>query len=294
MTDGVVRGLFEEANLKVALAVVTDTAREARRRHGLHPASAALLAQGLAAASLMASLQKGESRINLQLECDGPFRGFFVDAGAGGDVRGYVKNPYLDLELSEGPFRWRAALGNSGFLSVLRDQGTEYYRSSVELKAMNLADDLEHYFATSDQVPTRLVLQTFRHPDEELHAVVGVLIQALPEGNLATLEVEKANVSRRLTAALERCDALEPDALWDEILPGAHRLASYPASFRCTCSKERVLHTVESLGLQDLQHIIDTAGSTAVTCHFCATKHEVSLPDLLAMVEKLGGNVARG
>src|SRR6185295_11942177 len=44
----------------------------------------------------------------------------------------------------EGEFRWRPVLGNSGFLSVLRDQGGgEYYRSSVQLGRFDMARELE-------------------------------------------------------------------------------------------------------------------------------------------------------
>ena len=158
MADTIVRTLLQDSNLKVSVAVLTQTARDGRQRHHLKAASASLFAQGLLGGALMASLQKGETRINLQLECDGPMRGFFVDAAAAGDIRGYVKNPDVDVELSEGVFQWRAALGNSGFISVLRDMGGEYYRSSVELVSMRLADDLNHYFKTSDQVATRVAL----------------------------------------------------------------------------------------------------------------------------------------
>ena len=72
-----------------------------------------MLGEGLNAAVLLAALQKGSSRINLQIECDGVLRGMFVDASADGDVRGYVKEPQLHGTA--------AVLGRGGFLSVLRD-----------------------------------------------------------------------------------------------------------------------------------------------------------------------------
>jgi molecular chaperone Hsp33 len=62
----------------------------------------------------------------------------------------------------------------------------------------------------------------------------------------------------------------------------------YPVAFRCTCSRERVLRTMLSLGAAELQDIVDTMGSTAVTCQFCATKREVSLGDLFDLLAQLG------
>ena len=103
--DALMRGMLADKGLKASVAVVTKAAREGQKLHGLHDVSAMLLGQALAAGALMVSLQKDQTRVNVQLECDGPLRGLFVDAGANGDLRGYVKNPYLDVEGHRGPMR---------------------------------------------------------------------------------------------------------------------------------------------------------------------------------------------
>ncbi len=290
MADSVVRTVLEGPGLKVSVAVLTEVAREARQRHQLQPASASLLAQGLVGGALMASLQKGETRVNLQLECDGPFRGFLVDAGANGELRGYVKNPDLDIELQEGVFQWRAALGNSGFLSVLREiGGGEYYRSSVELVALRLAEDLNHYFAKSDQVATHVALTVARGGDEGLGVVAGVLLQALPDGDLTTLGHEASTLEARLVewAATPAGPHTAMDLL-EALFPNVPPLIETPVRFTCTCSKARAITTLESLGVDEVQSIVDTLGSTAITCHFCGTRHEITLVDLLDMLERLG------
>jgi molecular chaperone Hsp33 len=287
MGDGVARALLS-GNLNVSVAVVTDTAREARRRHGLAPVSASLLAQGLTGGLLLASLQKGESRVNLQLECDGPFRGFFVDAGANGTCRGYAKNTSLDLELEEGPFRWRAALGNSGFLSVLRDQGVEFYRSSVQLEAMNVGADLNHYFTISDQVLTCVALEVIPREGEALGVVAGVVVQAMPDAEPGALARVAGHLQGMLLEALPTAAAGSASHLLTALFPGVEAMIEVPASFACSCSKERVLKTLASLGAAEVQEIVDTTASTSVTCHFCGTKHEITLLDLWAILESLG------
>jgi molecular chaperone Hsp33 len=286
MADGVVRGLLP-GELRAVVVVVTDAAREARARHGLAPTSAALLSQGLAGASLLAALQKGDSRVNLQVECDGQLRGFLVDAGANGEVRGYVKNPHVDLELGEGEFRWRGALGNDGFLSVLRDIGAEYYRSSVQLRAMDLAKDLDHYFEVSDQVPTHVALTVHPVGGEPLGVVAGALVQVLPDGDRQALEALGAGLKAALDAAVA-AGTDTPERLFAALFPDGQTLASAPVRFACSCSKARALETLAALGPAEVQHLVDTMGSTTVTCQFCGTKHEVTLPDLLALLEQLG------
>jgi molecular chaperone Hsp33 len=288
MSDSIVRALLQDSNLKVSVAVLSGVAQEARRRHGLKTASASLFAQGLVGGALMASLGKGEARVNLQLECDGPMRGFFVDAASNGDIRGYVKNPHVDVELSEGVFQWRAALGNSGFISVLRDVGGEYYRSSVELVSMRLADDLNHYFKTSDQIATRVGITVQREGREPLGRVAGVLVQSMPDGDQEALKRIGADLETRLSDAVDRPGELEAKTLLGELFPGVPVMIETPVQFTCNCSKERAMGTLEGLGVAEVQDIVDTMGSTAVTCQFCGTKHEISLPDLWVILEHLG------
>jgi molecular chaperone Hsp33 len=284
--DTIVKGLLEATNLSVAVAFVPQVAREARRRHGLKPVSAVLLGQAFAAAGVLTALQKGASRVNLQLECDGQLRGLFVDAGVDGTMRGYAKNTLVDVELGH-DWRWRAALGNSGFLSVLRDIGSEYYRSSVELQAFELGADLNRYLELSEQVKTRVAVASSPRGDEPLGATAAVLVQALPQGDVAVLERLGHSLQASLEAALADPAIDSGEALLSRLFPGVGVSLKTPVRFACTCSKEKTLSMLGSLGKAEVQDIIDTTGSTAVTCHFCATKYEITFPDLVGLMNAL-------
>lgn len=289
--DGeLLRLLLPTPNLTVSVALTTGLCRRARELHQLRAVSALLTAQGITGAVLMASLLKGEQRINLQVECDGPLHGLLVDAGADGSVRGYAKNPNLDLELGKGPFRWRPALGNAGFLSVLRPlpEG-EYYRSAVELQHFALDEDLRHYFAASDQVPTRLAWELVPQGPEPLGAMAGVLVQALPDGDLAALEAIGAQLQQRLQFGMTASAQPAVDELAAAVLTGfdAEPLARVPLEWRCTCSKQRVLAMLASLGRDDLQALLDERGGAQVSCHFCGTRHEATREELTQLLARL-------
>ena len=62
----------------------------------------------------MAGTLAGHARINLQLSCDGPLRGLFVDADALGKARGYVHNPDVNFPGGDEIFDAGGALGRSG------------------------------------------------------------------------------------------------------------------------------------------------------------------------------------
>lgn len=287
MSDALLRVFFPQHDLKASVVLATDTAREARRLHGLRPTSAALLAQGLAGGALLASLQKGATRVTLQLECDGPLRGLLVDANSNGTVRGYVKQPGIEVE-SAGVFRWRPALGNKGFLSVLRDRGeSDFYRSSIELEAFELAEDLERYFTISDQVATKVALGVVTGPARELSAVGGALVQALPSGNATVL----GDLGAKLQASLDRAlaapvqTAAELAARLFEGMP-YEVTGTTPVSFLCTCSREAVLSMLAALGKAELESMIAEQEKAEVTCQFCGTKHTASAAELSALASQ--------
>ena len=130
MSDEVFTALLPRPGLRVVAALTTEVSREARSLHQAEPGSAALLSEALTAVALLAALQKEKTRVSLQLECDGPVRGLLVDA-EGGSIRGYVKKPLLTVLGDEGAFHWRPLLGNSGYLSVLRDLGGGEYSGAA-------------------------------------------------------------------------------------------------------------------------------------------------------------------
>lgn len=288
--DARVRAIWADKGLTASVVVATRAAREGQKLHGLHDVSAMLLGQALAAGALLASLQKDQTRVNLQLECDGPLRGLFVDASEDGGVRGYVKNPYLAVEGNPGPTRWLPALGNSGFLSVLKDLGgAEYYRSSVQLEALDLSVDLGHYFVASEQVATRAALAVVRDGAEPLGAIAGIVVQALPDGDLPALEVLGAGLTARLAQHALGADAR---GLLGHLLPAFTELSSTPLVWRCSCSKERVLNALSALGVDDLKDLLETKGGAAASCQFCGKRHEASADELRDLIARMAATAS--
>jgi molecular chaperone Hsp33 len=260
--------MLPAADLKWAVCLTSGLKSEAKERHGLSEPAAEMLGEAIAASALLAALEKGGTRINLQLECEGPLRGLFVDASADGAVRGYVKNHELA--------GLAAALGKGGYLSVLRDLGRgEHYRSSVELAAMEIGPDLERYFAVSDQVPTRVALSS----------VGGVLVQCLPGADPAVLATLGAGLADRLPLAIASGSAAAAArALFGE--EPFDVLATYPLSWTCSCSKDRVMRALSTLGSEELLDMIAKEGKAAAKCQFCGRAYEISGEELKTLLPK--------
>jgi molecular chaperone Hsp33 len=295
MADELVSGLLKETDLRVVLVTASELARRARELHRSATASASLMAQGLTAGALLASLQKSDSRVNLQLECDGVLRGLFVDADTSGVLRGYAKNPLVSQLGNEGEYHWRPALGNKGYLSVLRDLGEgEYYRSAVELESFDLAKDLERYFAISDQLPTRVnltVLPTQADGKQEsLGLVVGMLLQPLPDGDREAFRALGDRLARDFEPTVKANAGQGATALLKALVPQADLevMSRYPVSFTCSCSKDRVKRALVSMGREELEDILAKDGKAEADCHFCTTHYVVSGEEIRQILAEMG------
>jgi molecular chaperone Hsp33 len=287
VSDRLCRGLVPSSGLRAVFVRVADTARIARMLHGLYPTSAHLFAEGLAAGALLGALQKEKGRVNLQVECDGPVGGIFVDADPEGHLRGYVRRPAIHFpgDAARGA---RAALGGSGFLSVLRDPGGgQPYRSAVELEALDLPGDLRRWFAASEQVPTALDLAVLPRDGEPLGDVAGVLVQTLPDGDAAALEAARARLA---AGALPR--ALAGGGGGQDVIravagDGFDLLADLEVAYHCGCSPERARAAVSALGAGGVAEVLANEREAVVTCEFCRSRYVVTEPELVEMQRRL-------
>jgi molecular chaperone Hsp33 len=287
MSDRIVRGLLPEHGLRVAHVRVTENARMARMLHGLYPTSAHLFAEALVAGLLVASLEKDRSRVNLQLECDGPLRGLFVDADPHGQVRGYVKRPLIHFP-GDPVAGARGALGGKGFLSVMHDLGGgNFYRGHVELVRFTLAGDLGRYFEESEQVATAVGIELVPGDVEPLGDVAGLVVQKLPGGDEDAL----ARARAALASGIYREALLQgenPSSAIEAVTGGPFELlADLEVAYRCRCSGERARVAVSALGADGIRDVLGHEKEAVVTCEFCRARYVVSEEELREMERRL-------
>ena len=293
--DHLVRSIIHGPDLRVLTAFTTDSTRAAGDSHQCAPTSAALLAQGLTAGLLLAaSLEKEKARVNLQLACDGPAGGLFIDAGADGTVRGYIRNNKVFFASAPGEgLHPERAIGRRGYLNVLRDfGGSDIYRGMVELSAFDLAGDLRNYFLSSEQVDSAVALAVVPDGEETLGRVAGMLVQRLPNGDPAAIARAQAALDG---GALERGlrENLSATALIEALGLGSPSdpapvevLADYPVEFRCHCSLDRVRRAVLTMGLEEVRSLFAEQGEARATCEFCGKKYLLPGPELLALIKE--------
>lgn len=283
-SDQILRGLLHAPDLRVVVVHATRAARKAAELHGCSPTAAAVLARALAGGALLGGLGKGDERVTLQLEGDGPMRGLFIDASADGGIRAWIRGPAVHFP-GRDPTDLDAALGPNKYLSVLRELPSgEFYRGAIELAPPRLDAALARYFETSEQVPTRLGTVVDVDADGRVERAVGILVQRLPGGDEAVLAELGALLAGPGLAEAFAADGAVPALKGLESLEVLERT---PLAYRCPCTRERAMRGVIATGRAEIEAMI-AEGGTALTCEFCKTVYRFSPDELRAALSAAG------
>ena len=290
LSDHLVRIITKDGAFRAVACRVTDTVREVCGRHGTMPAASAALGRAIAGGALMGSLLKGDQRLALKFEGNGPLRKILVEADAAGNVSGAVGDPTADLRSPDGNVDVARSLGLAGFLTVTKDLGLkEPYRGMVMLATSQIGDDLAAYLTESEQVPSAVGLGVFLEPDGAVSAAGGFLLQALPPQNDAMIDLmmERIGTLPPLSELIKEgkgpADILE--ALFADI--PCDTLEQRDIRFRCTCSRERTSRALVSLGKSELLELAKRPDPTEVVCEFCRESYSFNPEELQQMVEGL-------
>lgn len=283
--DQLIRVIAKDAPVKAMAITAPGTVERARAIHGCWPVATAALGRLLMAASMMgAAMKEEDGSVTLRVRGGGPLGSLTAVSDSGGNVRGYVQNPNVDVpRKAKGKLDVGAAVGADGDLTVIRDLGLkEPYIGSVALVGGEIAEDVAAYFVESEQVPTACALGVLIAPDRSVQAAGGYLIQLLPGADDAVVSAVERGVAR-LGAVSARLDGgMEPLALLREVLDGFELevLDSAPIEYRCYCSEERVSRALISMGRDELTALIDEQGGAELTCRFCDKVYRYSADQL--------------
>lgn len=285
MGDEIVRGITSDGCVKAVAITGRDIVERARNIHTLLPMSTAALGRALLGASMMGDMLKEQNgSLTLQIKGGGPLGTVLAVSDCGGNVRGYVQNPHVDLiEKCPGKMDVGAAVGMDGTLTVIKDIGLkEPYVGSIGLFSGEIADDLAMYFVESEQIPTACALGVLVNTDQSVTSAGGYMIQLLPGASDEMITQIEAGVQRvgSVSAALER--GLDGEGLLRAVLSGFELeiLEKHPVEYRCYCSRDRVSRALVSMGRGELTALIEEQGQAELTCQFCDQVYHYSREEL--------------
>ncbi len=234
-----------------------------------------LLGEAVTASVLLAATLKFHGTLTLQLQGNGAVR--LLVAQCTHDLRIRALARVEQPPPPEAPFR--QLVGDSRLaVTIESDERGGRYQGIVALEGATLSDCLENYFATSEQLPTRIALAA------TAGYASGLLVQKMPGARVeADTELAWEDVQRNLSvlpAALLRHASAE-DVL--QRVGGEHdgRLfAGSAVRFACRCSSERVAGLLRSLGSQEIHDVLSEQGAVSVTCEFCGRPYRFDAVDV--------------
>lgn len=290
MNDYLVKALAFDGQVRAYAVCTTELVAEAQKRHQTWRTASAALGRAMTAGVMMGAMLKGEEKLTIKIEGDGPLGHILVDSDAKGKVRGYVNNPQVDFEANEhGKLDVRRAVGTSGALTVVKDIGLrDYFTGQVPLVSGELGEDFTYYFATSEQVPSSVGVGVLVNPDDSILAAGGFILQLMPdteEKTIAKLE-NSLNTIPPISKLIQ--DGLTPEEILARLF-GKDQfkvLEKMPVQFECTCSKERFAEAIISLGRSEIIDMIETDGMAEAHCHFCNEKYLFSKEELEALLDE--------
>lgn len=284
MKDYIVRAMAANQQLRVFAATTKNIVEQARQIHNTYPVATAALGRLLTAGAMMGSMMKGDRDIlTLQIDCSGPIKGLTVTADSRANVKGYVKNPQVDLPPSQaGKLDVGKAL-DLGILNVIKDIGMkEPYNGQTHLVSGEIAEDLTYYFATSEQIPSSVSLGVLMNKDNTVAQAGGFIIQVMPFAEDAMLDKLEKKIESIQPVTSMLAAGMTPEDILEELLGefGVEITDRIDTAYQCNCSRERVSKAISSIGTQDLQEMIDDGEPIEVKCHFCDTAYTFDADDL--------------
>ena len=279
--DYLVKATAAKGMVRALAARTTYLVEDARQRHKTYPTVTAALGRLLTAGTLVGALLKGKETVTLRVLADGPIGGIVVVGNASGEVKGYVNNPEIHIPLNSiDKFDVAMAVGQTGTFYVSYDyELTEPYTGSVPIVSGELARDLAHYFAKSEQIPSVVALGVLVGWDGVL-ASGGLLIQIINEESKESITriLEKNLKTLPEVSALIHKNRFSPEEILEAALLGLDLVIHEQTNlqFKCHCSKEKVENILAALPDKDIRHLIFNEGQAEAKCHFCNETHIVT------------------
>ena len=246
------------------------------------PVSTAAIGRLMSGTLLMGATLKGDEKIFVSIDGDGPIGSLKAEADAIGHVRGFVKNPLCDVSLNEFNHLDVAKAVGRGTLTVQKQLNMkEPFTGSCELVSGEIAEDLSYYYGISEQTPTIIGLGVLVDVDYQVKVAGGFMIQVFPDADEATFQYLENLLTKIKSVTDLISNASDSDKVIDSLFEDYTFLESYPVEFRCVCSKEYSKQFIKNLKLSELDEIINQDGKLEITCNFCQKKYHFDKEELL-------------
>ena len=266
--------VFEEADIRGEIVHLDATYAEITAIHQYAPGVSRLLGEFLTAAVLLSTTIKFEGRLILQAQSTGDIPLLMAECSNTLEVRAIARGA------EQATAREFSSLLRDGQLAItIEPLSGQRYQGIVPLEGHNLATCLEHYFANSEQLATRLWLAS-----DGTHAA-GLLLQQLPaqvtpDANQRSSQWQHLCTLAETTSAEEILATEQQNLLYHLFHQDQLRLfEEEPVRFACSCSRDRCLDALLTLGVTELDELLAEEDPIIIDCEFCNQQYAFGAAD---------------
>lgn len=279
--------MTDDGAFRLVAARMTDTVRGVVQAQGLSGEDARQLGRLVTAAVLYRETMAPTLRVQIALQGADGSGHLLADSNPEGWSRGLLHRR------GDGPVQQ----GEGAMLQMIRSlPNGDLHRGVVQMpESGDISEAFMSYMHSSEQIATMVAVDVALDEDGGVAAAGGYLVQILPEykereGALAVMTLRLEDFEH-IADLLREHDA-SPDYLIEEIFYGMDhtRLGDAPLRFGCNCSKERVMASLRTLSVEDLESLIAEGHELDMSCDHCRTPYLVRIPEL----EAVAAQKARG
>ncbi|MFC1749326.1 Hsp33 family molecular chaperone HslO [Pseudomonadota bacterium] len=270
--DTLQRFLFDHSHVRGMLVHLSGSYQAVSERYDYPQWVQQQLGQALAASSLLGSTIKFTGSLIMQLQTSGAISMLVAQCTHDKHVRGLAR--WQD-EANEGIENTTPFGQGNMIITINSNRNEERYQGIVSMESGTLAKAIENYFQQSEQLQTRLWLAA----DE--NQVVGMLLQHLP-GQEADKDIWERIETLGATITNEELLTLSTEDLLFRLFheEEVRLFDPEPVSFRCSCSRDKIVNMLRTLGLDEANDIIKEQGKISVGCDFCNQQYEFDRVDV--------------
>ena len=288
----IVRYITKDGSAFIIAADSTDAVYKMERIHKPSAAVTAGMGRLMTAASLIGVMLKDkDDSVTLRFNGNGPAGCVIAVSDWQGNCRISVENPIVELPLnSKGKLDVSGALGNSGYLYVVKDIGLkEPFIGTTQIVSGEVAEDITNYFAVSEQTPSVCSLCVLINPDLTVNCAGGFLIQLLPGCPENIIDVLEKNISVLPPVTQMLSGKMTVDEMAVKAMGGLDldKLDETEFTYKCNCSRQKAQAAMLAAGKKELEDMLKDGKPAVVECHFCDKRYEFDLDDIKSLIKKL-------
>lgn len=293
MSDYLVKALAYEGFVRAYAVNATETVGEAQERHDTWNTSSAALGRTMIGALMLGAMLKGEDKMTVKIEGNGPAGAIVVDSNGKGEVKGYIKNPHISLPLNEiGKIDVRGAVGTEGMFTVTKDLGLkEPFSGQTPIVSGEIGEDFTYYLAVSEQIPSAVGVSVLVDTDDSIKTAGGFMIQIMPGASDEIIDQIEGRLKETARISTLLDEGQTPEEILQNLLAtdDVEFLETMPVQFKCDCSKEKFASAIITLGAEQIQELIDQDHGAEAVCAFCNNKYKYSEADLYELKQEILG-----